>query len=212
MKSPTTTQPSWIRLLVLLAALGSMGIAQANVRTIMDPTKDVPYYARIAHEEIYHDSEWAAVAFYRDPDCLLQTGFNLLDFFDVPAAFNCPCYVAGFLIWKNGPPPIDLAPVQMKLQPAPGQTVPVWFVRWSELESAIADDILTIEELAGLPSLLRGEADFFTETLHPLGGEAQQTMISLVASGLLENGHKFSFQATATKENNRLNHVKIQFE
>ena len=201
-----------MRLLVLLAALGSMGIAQANVRMTMDPTTDVPYYARIAGDEIYHDSEWAAVAFYRDP-AGIRPEFNLLDFFDVPAAFDCPCYVAGFLVWKNGPPPIDAAPVQLELHAAPDQTMPVWFVRWSELQSAIADGVLTIGELAGLPSLLCGEADSFTETLHPSGGEAQQSMLSLVAAGVLEDGRKFSFQAASTtKEYNRLNHVKIEFK
>ena len=58
---------------------------------------------------------------------------------------------------------------------------------------------------------MKGEATFYTETLHP-SGAAQETMICIVASGFLADGRKFTFQATGTKEENRLNHVKIEFK
>lgn len=72
-----------------------------------------------------------------------------------------------------------------------------------------------IEELAGLFPRV-SYATFYTETLHPLGG-GPQTMISIVASGYLikkdgSQGGKFSFQATGTKEENRLNHAEIEFK
>ena len=59
--------------------------------------------------------------------------------------------------------------------------------------------------------MLNGTAKSYTETLHPFG-VAQQTMISIVASGFLNDGRKFTYQATGTKEENRLNHVKIEFK
>jgi hypothetical protein len=218
MKDKTTNQvriqlarcvsPTWLRLLVILAVLGSAGMAQAAER-VAQTSADLPFYARIGRGEIYHDGEWAAIAFYRPPACV-PTGFNLLDFMDIPAAFGCgdPArpYLIGFGIFEGD------APIQSKLQLAPDQTIPVWFVRWSELEAAVADDNLTIAELAALPSgVLRGEATFYTETLHPAGA-AQQTMISIVTSGFLADGRKFIYQATGTKEENRLNHVKIEFK
>ncbi len=198
--------PTRLGLLVALAALCFPAMAQAAER-IAQTSADLPFYARIGQGEIYHDGEWAAVAFYRPPECI-RADFNLLDFMDMPAAFDCNApepYLIGFGIFKGE------VPIQSKLQLVPGQTMPVWFVRWPELQAAIADDELTIGELAALPSLLKGQATFYTETLHPAGA-AQQTMISIVASGFLADGRKFIFQATGTKEENRLNHVKIEFE
>ena len=195
---------AWLRLLVTLAVLWSAGMAPANVRL---ESYGPPYYARIAAGEIYHDGVWAAIAFYRPPACVPDK-FDLLGFIDF-AAMDCDSFVAGFEIWKNGPLSDDLAPLQSNLHnTAP---MPIWFVAWDVLQSAIADGVLTIGELGKLPSLRIGQATSFKETLHPLGG-GPQTMISIVASGFLEGGGKFSFQATGTKENNRLNHVKIEFK
>jgi hypothetical protein len=74
---------------------------------------------------------------------------------------------------------------------------------------------LTIDELASLRSVLRGEATFYTETLHPGAGPdgpggAKQTKTTIAASGLLEDGRTFSYQVTETK--NSLRHVKIEFK
>jgi len=198
--------PAWLRLLVTLAVLGSSGVAQAAER-VAQTSADLPFYARIGQGEIYHDGEWAAIAFYRDPDCV-PADFNLLDFIN-PAALGCDSYVAGFEIWKNGPWAGDSAPIQSRLNNT--GSMPIWFVSWTDLQAAIADGKLTIGELAGLPSRVIGTATFYSETLHP-SGMAQQTMISIVASGSLPSGGKFTYQATGTKVNNRLNHVKIEFK
>ena len=87
--------------------------------------------------------------------------------------------------------------------------MPIWFVSWAELEEAIDDDVLTITELEGLSSLLRGQATSYSETLHPTG-VAPQTVISIVASGFLEDGREFAYQATAAGGTYR--HVKITFK
>ena len=196
--------------LLLLAMSGSEQAAERVGQT----SNEVPFYARIERGLIHQDGEWAAIAFYRPPDCV-PTGFNLLDFFD-PAAFDCNApepYLTGFAILKHTEP--DAAPIQTEMALTPGQTMPIWFVSWPQLETAIADDSLTMGELALLPSLLRGEATFYTETLHPSGGEdgslgAQQTKTTIVASGFLEDGRAFIYQATETK--NILRHVRIEFK
>jgi len=195
--------PAWLSVLTALAILWSGEMAQANVRL---ESSGPPFYARIGLGEIYHDGEWATIAFYRNP---VRPGFNLLEFFDTEFDPDCESYVAGFEIWKNGPWAGDLAPIQSRLNNT--GPMPIWFVAWDELQSVIADGVLTIDELAGLDSLLIGTATFYTETLHPLGG-GPQTKTTIVASGVLADGRTFSYQATGTKEENRLNHVKIEFK
>lgn len=196
----------WLKLVLLglisvLTIQWTSGTALANVRLL---ASGPPAYARIESGLIHNDGEWAAIAFYRPPDCI-PAGFNLLDFVN-PAALECPSFVAGFEVWKNGPWTDDPAPLQSKLDAA--KPMPIWFVRWSELQEALFDDELTIGELAGLPSLVVGTATFFTETLHPSGG-AQQTKITVVSSGFLEDGRCFTYRATETK--NILRQVKIEF-
>jgi len=189
-------------------ALILSGVVQAAER-VPQTSNDLPFYARLEAGLIHTDGEWAAIAFYRSPGCV-RDDFNLLDFFDIPLAFGCrPAdgpYMEGFGIYKGNP---MNGPIQSRLQNVPGQTVPVWFVSWSDLQTAIVDGVLTIGELEGLSSLLVGEATFYTETLHPYGA-AKQTMLSIDAWGYLEDGRKFAYQAT--EAHGVLRHVRIVFE
>ncbi len=195
-----------IKMLFTLA-LAMAGVVQGAERN-SQTSNDVPFYARLERGLIHTDGEWAAIAFYRPPSCV-RVDFNLLDFFDAPAAFGCNAtpepYLVGFGIYRGGP--FD-PPIQSRLQLVRGQTMPVWFVKWSDLEDAIADNNLTIGELEGLGSLLKGEAAFYTETLHP-SQAAQQTMTDIVAFGYLDDGGTFIYQATET--HGTLRHVKIDF-
>jgi len=72
--------------------------------------------------------------------------------------------------------------------------VPVYFVRWSELEGAIADDVLTIGELETLPSLLIGEASFLEHITHNTNQPTNHGHETLVSRGLLEDGRSFEFR------------------
>lgn len=196
-----------IKLIITVAFIFTFaGIARAEL--LPQTSNDLPFYARIERGIIQTDGEWAAIAFYRPPTCV-RADFNMLDFFDVPAVFGCNAqdpYLTGFGLFRNGP---MNAPSQSRLQIVPGRMMPVWFVRWSELEAAIADDNLTIGELAGLPSLLEGVATFYSETLHPFQG-SRQTMLSIVALGVLEDNRIFRFQATETL--GQIRHIGIAFE
>jgi hypothetical protein len=193
----------------LLFALALVLTVSATARAdrIPQTSNDVPFYARFERGLIHTDGEWAAIAFYRPPACI-RSDFNLLDFFDAPAAFGCNAsepYLIGFGIFQGGP--FD-PPIQSRLQSNPGQIMPVWFVSWSELSAAIADDALTIGELEALPSLEKGGATFYTETLHPFQA-AKQTMTSIVAMGFLEDGRAFNYRATET--HGTLRNVEISF-
>ena len=207
---PRTRLLALVGALAMTSALG-LAPASADVRIADDV---VPAYARMAAgpvtggvQEVFHTEEWAVIPFYRPPGCV-PASFNLLDFFDIPGAFFCgPQTVQTATIWRNGPG-IDDAPIMAKSRGL-GE-MPVWFVRWPELEAAIADGELTIGDLEGLPSLLVGTASFYTETLHP-SQAAQVPLTVFVARGTLEDGGSFQAQATRSGGAGRLTHVRIAF-
>ncbi len=81
-----------LTLLLGVAAI-STSIVEAAVRVEVPPAPAIPAYART--DFFIHNEEWAAIVFYGDPACV-PGGFNLLEFYDVPAAFGCPLTVTGF--------------------------------------------------------------------------------------------------------------------
>lgn len=194
-------------------ALGAMlviamsAVTDANVRV---PSEGGPFYARVERDRhgdplVAHDDEWAVIPFYRATACV-PVDFNLLDFFDVPGAFGCEARVVGFEVWKALPPPPGGAPVQAMTFGLDGMEI--WFVQWSELEAAMADDILTLGELETLPSLVKGSAAAFKETLHPDGG-ARQIKLQMVGAGTLEDGRSFSFSSEETL--GQITHTTVHF-
>jgi hypothetical protein len=185
-----------LSLFVLAAFLLCTGTASAQVRTVIPDEDPGPtFYARIERQSVHteiapHTAQWAAIMFYRSPSCV-PPDFNLLDLFHIPAAFGCSLTIDGFEIWRNGPPPIDFAPM-MAMFRGTGD-VPIWFVSWPELQAAAADDVLTITELMAMDSLIVGTADKFHETLHPTGG-AINPRIVITAGGILSDGRTFQLQ------------------
>lgn len=201
------------RIFAFLAIVGLLLVlvpaVQASVRT--EDGGQVPFYARAPRNQTFDDGEWAVIPFYRSPDCV-PVHFNLLDFFDFPdgtnfGAFECqPVTTDNFSIWKNGPN-VDPAPVMSQFHGL--GAVPVWFVRVEELEAAVADDVLTIGELAGLPSLLLGTATHFKETLHPgESGSPSGGRIQIKATGELIDGRSFRVNLAA---NQAVTNVRIVF-
>lgn len=178
----------------------------ANTRT--DGSGDLPYYARIERGEILHTAEWTAIIFYRPTECI-PADFNLLDFYDFGAFACAPPTTDGFILW-SGEPWLS-APTQIKLHGL--GAVPVWFVRWSELEAAITDDSLAMAELEAMPSLLIGRAKIYTETLHPSTGESdvmKPSMINYVVQGSLEDGRSFIVHTLLVADN--VSNVQIDFK
>jgi hypothetical protein len=160
---------------------------------------------------VFHDGEWAAIVFYRDPSCV-PVGFNLLQFFDAPAAFGCALTAQGSSLWQGeafrGAPKIATA--------SDAGPVPVWFVPMESVGPALQDGILTIGELAALDGLLVGYADQFNETLHPHplppelgGGGHPNPKLILTANGQLEDGRQFNLHITQVKD--EVQAIQIQF-
>jgi hypothetical protein len=174
-----------------------------------------PFYASIGRPpggQIFQDGEWAAIPFLRAASCV-PADSDLLNGFD-PRAFGCRLTVHGFAIYKNGPFPIDPVPLYALLMG--DGAVPVWFVRWSELRTAIADGELTIGELASLPSLHVGSASFF-EYVNQIGvlrpqGEGNGK-IEIASSGALDDGRDFQFSVRemGVDQISTLRHVRIEF-
>lgn len=175
---------------IVLAVL-AFGAVRTNYPSAQD--SGPPFYARIEWGYVIQDGTTAAIPFYRDPTCV-PTGFNLPNLFNAPRAFRCALTVEGFDVWQNGPPPVDSAPIQSETRGL--GAVPIWFVSWSELATAMSDHELTIGELGALPSLRVGSAAFYQETLHPAGG-AQVDMKNIVARGALADGTPFQLHVTA---------------
>jgi hypothetical protein len=196
-------------LLTLLAGSSAIGVVNAQVRVDF-PEEDPgpPYYARIRSGFVVHTDQWAAIVFYRQPGCV-PAGFNLLNLYNPPAAFSCTLTLEGFEVFDPGPRPPGTAPKQAKTFGL--GAVPVWFVSWPELQTAMADGVLTITELATLPSLKVGSAGFFRETLHP-SEAAQQPELTIVANGTTGSGQDFFLQVAANGDPLSLKNVIIQFK
>ena len=176
-------------LMVVVILVSAPQAALANVRVVNGG--QLPYYARFAANEIYADGEWVAIAFYRLPSCV-PVDFNLLEFFDWVNCWTCTPTTEGFEIWKTAPG-VDLAPFQQVLTGL--GAVPVWFVSWDEMEAAISDGVLKIEELRAFESLIIGSASYYHEVLRPYGG-AKVSVLQLNAYGTLEDGRSFVFEAS----------------
>ena len=199
---------------ICLAGLLIVGVVYANQRTNFSQSAP-PYYSIIQRDFLPHTDDWAGIVFVRPPACI-PGGFNLLNVVDFQGAFSCnPLLVDGFALWKNGPPPVDSTPVKVDMRGL--GAVPVWFVRWSELQNALTDNVLTVPELQSLPSLQIGSANFFQLTQQP--GELRPQglgngKIEFVAFGQLHDGRSFQYQVRemGIDQTSVLRHVKIAFE
>ena len=188
----------FIRITLLIAVVLSLLVfapgASAKIRT--GGGGDLPAYARISYDDIFHTDDWAVIVFYRPPECV-PDDFNFLVFYDFPneldpGAFGCtPNTTDGFIVWDSEPGLSD--PYRIKLRGL--GAVPVWFVSWPELKAEIDDDgIVTITDLEDMNSLRKGSAAFYSETLHPTTDAVQVPMINFVARGALDDGQPFKVQ------------------
>jgi len=202
--------------LVVTLAWTQVVVADDGLIRVTWPSADnpgPPFYARIEPTPpyVFSDGEWAAIAFYRDPGCI-PASFNLLLFFDPPAAFGCPLTVHGASLHESeallGAPKIAIF--------KGSGAVPVWFVPVEGVNQALQDGVLTIGELAGVEGLLVGYADQFHETLHPDplppefgGGGHQNSKLVLNAHGQLEDERQFHLHIVEVQE--ELQAIRIQF-
>ncbi len=192
---------------ILLTSLLTIGTGIAAAAQVRIDNPQPPFYARLSqnpslglNQEIVHDDQWAAIPFYRDPACI-PADFNLLQMVDLTPdpvyglrPFGCALAVEGFELWQNGPG-IDPAPIHSRLRGR--EAVEIWFVSWPALSLEVQDGQLTIGELSSMPSLRRGTATLFSETLHPVGLSKAHN-VALEALGFTDDGARFVFHVAAT--------------
>ena len=99
------------------------------------------------------------------------------------------CWFGSFEIWQH--PGVDLVPLVWQLHGL--GAVPVYFVSWPELQAAMADGELKIGELESLPSLLRGTADSYKQTVRNEGPLAV-VVLQISARGVLKDGRAFQVE------------------
>ena len=196
-------------LVVTVVALTLSMVARAQVHRQIPEDQQPPYYATIDRGFMPHTEEWAVVIFYRTPECV-PADFNLLDFFDPPPRpFLCALQIEGHSNWRSVDDPF---PADIHLQGT--GAVPLWFVRWPELQAAVADDKLTVAELSALPSLLIGSASFFNHSIRNSIRGQRGGNEALVASGTLTDGRSFQVEYTEKfREGEHLfPHIRIDFK
>ena len=151
-----------------------------------------PFYARFGENETFGNGEWVAIVFYRDPNCVPDE-FNLNQFFDFPGetgpgAFGCQPPTTDVVEYWAGEPGSSPAPAVSEMT---GRgAVPVWFFATADIDAAMADGVVTISELEGIPSRRVGSAATFTEYLKPTQSN-EAPLIQFMAEGALEDGGDF---------------------
>ncbi len=189
--------------LLTLICAGSAGAQIQAMLRVPDQSPGFPGYTLVPPFPYQtHTDQWAAIVFYRNPNCVPNT-FNLLEGPDTTVifitgqlrAFACPLTISGFELWDK---PGAGAP---RIVVNSGSAVPVWFVRWPDLQAAIKDGVLTKTELESLAPL-KGVATKYNEIEHAwadpslLALRSSQGGYTLNASGTLPDGRSFQFQFT----------------
>ena len=195
-------------LVVTLVTLTLSIVAQAQIHLQIPEDRQPPFYANFNREFMPHTEEWAVVIFYRNTDCV-PADFNLLDFIDPPPRpFLCALQIEGHSNWHSLDDP---APADSHLQGT--GAVPLWFVHWPDLQAAVADDDLTITELATLPSLLIGSASFYHDSIRNDTRGRRGGNSDVVASGTLTDGRSFQLEYSENfrEGERRFPHIRIDF-
>ena len=157
----------WLMATMIVLGAADRAVAQPVHVDFPGGTPGPPIYANIGSGFLPHTDDLAVVFFYRSPACV-PADFNLLDSLDFtpafpggpPRPFLCELQIEGRALWHSLDDPYPALQFFYGLG-----AVPTWFVAWPELEAAAADGVLTISELAALPSLQVGEATSFLETI-----------------------------------------------
>lgn len=146
-----------------------------------------PFYANFNASFIPTADGRVGILFVRDPSCI-PPNFDLLSWFDPPAAFGCDLTIEGKLWYDD--PATDPFPYTVQHW---GSEVPVYFVDRAELDEGLSGG-LTIGELQGMESLLIGTAERYRQVIHNSNHGASFGHEGLTASGTLEDGRAFKFR------------------
>lgn len=169
-----------------------------------DEDPGIPIYARVGPilNQFFVAGNQLVIPFYRNPECIPDS-FNLLNYYDPPAAFGCELMVQGrFVIEKDaeeGQFPI--------MAHTTGSEVPVWIVDWSGFQSLKANGAVTIVDLEALQPI-KATALQFEEYLSPRINEHQ---VIIEAEGTVpDTDQKFLFHLT--HEGDQIQSIVLEIE
>lgn len=169
-----------------------------------DEDPGIPIYARVGPilNQFFVAGNKLVIPFYRNPECIPDS-FNLLNYYDPPAAFGCELMVQGrFVIEKDaeeGQFPI--------MAHTTGSEVPVWIVDWSGFQSLKANGAVTIVDLEALQPI-KATALQFEEYLSPRINEHQ---VIIEAEGTVpDTDQKFLFHLT--HEGDQIQSIVLEIE
>ena len=175
--------------LLLEIELRKLESSSAHIKIPFPSAEDPgpPLYMRLASmlNQIYTVDGWVVIAFYREPGCINED-FNLLQLFDVPAAFSCNLLTSGFVIKEKDAGP-EVFPI---IAQSTGNAVPFWFINQTDFETLASDGVVTIEELRHSDHL-EGIATEFNETLKP---NFDNHLVQIQAEGSLSDGRSFKYK------------------
>ena len=171
-----------------------------------------PFYSLIQPGWFPMTDDWAAVPWFRDPNCV-PPAFNILQFIDPPPTpFFCTLMISAVEIWNTDPPDPSVGPLNISFKGM--GAVPIYFAHRSEVTAAMQDGVLTVGELQALPSLRVGYADRFSgaQQTGVARGRSGQGKINISAHGRLTDGTPFFFQtAEGPPRKGPIAHTSIEF-
>ena len=175
-------------------------------RVIHFPDEDpgIPIYARVGPilNQFFVAGNQLVIPFYRNPVCIPDT-FNLMNYYDPPAAFGCELRVQGrFVIEKDaeeGQFPIMAHTI--------GTEVPVWIVDWAGFQLLMDEGAVTMVDLEGL-NPIKATALQFEEYLSPRINEHQ---VIIEAEGTV-SGTDQEFYFSVTHVGDEIHSIVLEME
>lgn len=160
--------------------------------TISFPDDDpgIPIYARVGPilDQFFVTDGMLVIPFYRNPDCI-RDDFNFLTYYDPPAAFGCELTVEGKFVIESDAEQGSF-PIMAHTE---GIQVPVWIVNWSEFQTLIESESITLPDIEAL-NPMKGVAQQYEEYLSPRMNEHE---VIIEATGILsDNDQQFVFSVT----------------
>lgn len=156
-------------------------IAYASER--LDFPEDFAGPPLYASPVVSDDDGLVAIAFFRDPDSL-PDGTSLIG--TDPAARNYPLTVSGYVIRSSPVGPPDVLHIDDE------EGMPIWILSSDDFDDLFADGVLTLAELEGAASLVKGEADQYV--LHQ--SVLDPNTLKVTATGTLADGREFKVKET----------------
>jgi hypothetical protein len=182
------------------------GVALANTVFLVPEDGTPPFYHSVGGPFFpgdgsvfaLNDGKWAVLPFYRDPDFPADE-HDLINDFD-ENVFDASLFITGtFTLTDDG---------QLFATTAQGTAVPVWFVKWKDLQKALGDGRLQMGELRAMKSLIKGTASSYSDD-NQVFGVAPVSRLNLRAEGTLEDGR--SFRVHFVEENLELLTAEVDF-